>query len=177
MAKINIPTKIDIPDVMEVRLVREDILETSNIFRVFFEIFLALFGGVFGVSLSSQKFDFIHWFLFTFLLILTGVFLYLSYKYNNKAKVQEVSTDTKLDNFPFKVIGLLANIKNEDIERVKKIISDHPISDQNIYWHRNTRKTAYSTLRIGGLDKELLIRLIEMFKNEKVDYIDEKIIL
>lgn len=177
MAKISIPTKIDIPDNIEVRLVREDILETSNIFRIFFEIFLALFGGVFGVFLSSQKFEFIHWFLFAFLFVLTGVFLYFSYRYNSKAKVQEVSTDTKLDNFPFKVMGLLANVKNEEIEKVNQILRVQKIPNQNINWHSNTIKTAYSTLKIGGLDKDVLINLIESFKKDKIDYIDEKIIL
>lgn len=177
MTKISIPTKIDIPDNIEVRLVREDILETSNIFRIFFEIFLALFGGVFGVFLTFQKFEFIHWFLFAFLFVLSGVFLYLSYRYNSKAKVQEVSTDTKLDNFPFRIMGLLVNIRNENIEKVNQILSPLPIPNQNINWNSNTIKTAYSTLKIGGLDKNLLINLIETFKKEKIDYIDEKIII
>lgn len=177
MTKISIPTKIDIPDNIEVRLVREDILETSNIFRIFFEIFLALFGGVFGVFLTSPKFEFNHWFLFASLLVLTGVFLFFTYRYNGKARVQEVSTETKLDNFPFKIMGLLANIRNEEIKKVTKILTNLQIPNQNIKWHSNTIKTEYTTLKISELNKDLLIKVIEFFKNEKVDFIDEKIII
>lgn len=69
MATINIPTKIDIPDHIEVRLVKEDTLEVSNIFRILFDVFLTFVGVLMGVLLSNEENTLILWFFFFMLLI------------------------------------------------------------------------------------------------------------
>jgi len=177
MTKISIPTKIDIPDNIEVRLIREDTLETSNIFRIMFEISLALFGGVFGFFLSGTEFSFIHYFLFFLLLGSSIVFLLLTNRYIKKSKVRELSPDSRPESFPIRIKGFLANIRNDNIDKVKEILGNNSIPVQNIFWHRNKIKKEYSTLRISGLDNSLLLRILNSFKKENIDFIDEKILL
>lgn len=177
MTKISIPTKIDIPDNIEVRLVKEETLETSNIFRILFEISLALFGGVFGFFLSSTEYAFLHFFLFALLLLSCVTFLILTNRYIKKSKVKELSPDTRPDSFPINIVGFLANIRNEDIEKVKKTLSTLGILQQNIFWHSNTIKTEYSTLRIAGLNNTLLMSILNTFKKENIDFIDEKVLI
>jgi|WetSurMetagenome_2_1015567.scaffolds.fasta_scaffold00003_4 hypothetical protein len=177
MTKISIPTKIDIPDNIEVRLIREDTLETSNIFRIMFEITLALFGGVFGFFLTNKEFSFIHYFLFFLLLISCAVFLILTNRYLKKSKVKELSPDSRPDAFPIRISGFLANIRNENVEKVKGILEIHSIPIQNTFWHSNTIKTEYSTLRISGLNNHLLMSILNSFKKDNIDFIDEKILI
>lgn len=177
MTKISIPTKIDIPDIIEVRLVREDTLETSNIFRIMFEISLALFGGVFGFFLSSKDLTFIHYFLFFLLLFSSIIFLLLTNRYTNKSKIKELSSDSRPDIFPIRIAGFIANIRNENIVAVKGILENHSISSQNTFWHNNTIKTEYSTLRISGLNNSLLMSILNSLKEGNIDFTDEKILI
>ncbi len=52
MAKLNVKTEVEGPDEIKINLVREDYLETSNTFRIFFEICLAIAGAILGNVLS-----------------------------------------------------------------------------------------------------------------------------
>ena len=47
MAEINIPTTVTAPDQIQVELVRADHVQTTSVFRTFFEVFLAriIFSG------------------------------------------------------------------------------------------------------------------------------------
>jgi hypothetical protein len=91
MASMNVKTDVQGPDAITINLVREDYLETSNTFRIFFEICLAITGAILGsiISLNDQKsVSFINWF---FLIIMIGgciSFLVLTSKHYKKAKCQ-----------------------------------------------------------------------------------------
>lgn len=52
MASINVNANISAPSEITIPLVRADYHETSNVFRVFFEIFMSLFSGLLGYILS-----------------------------------------------------------------------------------------------------------------------------
>ncbi len=57
MARININTSVEAPEEITINLVREDYLETSNIFRLFFEICLALTCAIIGNLISYKMID------------------------------------------------------------------------------------------------------------------------
>lgn len=177
MATIDIPTKIDIPDYIEVRLVKEDTLEVSNIFRILFDIFLTFYGGIIGIMFSNNEKTFIIWFLFFFLLIFSLIFLCLSLRYNKKSKVQELSSDSKLDSLPLKIKGFVANIKNEDIEQVKSILTNIRVKPQNFSFNKNSIKISHSTLRISEIDNNLIILILTKFKENDIEVIDEKLMI
>lgn len=86
MAELEINTKVTGPDEIDVRLVRYDFLYTSNIFRTFFEIFLAFTAALIGVILSVTQITPLHWIF----LLVVGVsmfsFLILSIIFHNKCK-------------------------------------------------------------------------------------------
>jgi hypothetical protein len=59
MGQIKIPTIITGPDQIEVEMVRADHNETRNIFRVFFEVFLAfasMLGELFYQLINQRQF-------------------------------------------------------------------------------------------------------------------------
>ena len=39
--QVNIPSTVDLPESIQIKLVREDFFDVSNIFRVFFEVAFA----------------------------------------------------------------------------------------------------------------------------------------
>ena len=55
MAKIDINTNVQAPDEIRINLVREDYLETSNNYRLFFEVCLAITGATTGNLISFDK--------------------------------------------------------------------------------------------------------------------------
>jgi hypothetical protein len=57
MAKVEIPTNFQIPDEISITFVREDFLETSNNYRIFFEICIGITFAFLGamVELSSDN--------------------------------------------------------------------------------------------------------------------------
>ena len=177
MATIDIPTKIDIPDYIEVRLVKEDTLEVSNIFRILFDIFLTFLGGIIGVIFSNNENKLIIWSLFFILLIFSLIFLCLSLRYNKKSKVQKLSSDSKLDSLPLKIKGFVANIKNEDIEQVKSILTNIPLKPQNFSFNKNTIKVSHTTLIISEIDNNLIILILTKLKENDIEIIDEKLMI
>ena len=86
MAKININAKFSAPEEINIPLVRADLAATCNIFRTFFEIFLALFSSVLGYCLSITDWEKLHWFI---LIVLGGAsitFLIITFVINHNAK-------------------------------------------------------------------------------------------
>ena len=61
MARINTKLSLQAPEEINVPLVRADKLETSDTFRLFFEIFLAISSSLIGVILSLEKATVLHW--------------------------------------------------------------------------------------------------------------------
>lgn len=55
MAKFNVETRVTVPDDIEVKLVREDFYEISNIFRTLFEVSLSLTSALVGTMLSLDS--------------------------------------------------------------------------------------------------------------------------
>lgn len=53
MAKLDVRTVVTAPDEINVELVRSDYLGISNIFRVFFEVFLSVAASLLGALISS----------------------------------------------------------------------------------------------------------------------------
>lgn len=83
MARINTKLSIQAPEEINVPLVRADHLETSNVFRLCFEIFLAITASLVGVVLSTDNVEKLLWAFLTVTTIASIGFLVLSYKYKN----------------------------------------------------------------------------------------------
>ena len=86
MADLDIKTRVTGPDEINVELVRSDYIATSNIFRVFFEIFLALSSALVGVVMSVTVRTTIHWVFLSVVGVSTLSFLILSLIYSKKGK-------------------------------------------------------------------------------------------
>lgn len=90
MVKVNIPTKIQAPSNINITLVREDFLDISNNYRIFFEVcltlFSILFGNIFSIINGNKDVPFISWFFLFTMIIGCLVFLFLAHKYYKKAK-------------------------------------------------------------------------------------------
>lgn len=57
MATIDVKANVNAPSEINIQLVRADHHRTSNVFRLFFEAFLAVFSGILGVTLSMSDED------------------------------------------------------------------------------------------------------------------------
>jgi hypothetical protein len=92
MAKVDVKTEVQAPDEIRINLVREDFLDTSNIFRIFFEITLAIAGTVLGCVISilsnNNKVPFMTWFFLILMILACIAFLVLSIRHYNLAKCQ-----------------------------------------------------------------------------------------
>ncbi len=85
MAKFTVPTKITAPDEIEVKLVREDFYEISNVFRTFFELGLSLTSAITGAILSLDKVSNKYYLALALSAIVTIIFLLLTKQYKTKA--------------------------------------------------------------------------------------------
>ncbi|OUL58798.1 hypothetical protein [Pseudoalteromonas ulvae] len=85
MAKINTKLSIQAPEEINVPLVRADHLETSNVFRLFFEIFLAISSSLVGVILSTENVEKLLWVFLTVTVLSSIGFLIMSYRYKRPA--------------------------------------------------------------------------------------------
>jgi Ca2+/Na+ antiporter len=175
MAKVSIPTKIDIPDKIEIRLVREDHIETSGTYRIIFEVFLALTTALIGAYLTINNLEFIHYLLLFIAFASCITFFLLMVRYNRKSR--DIKTDSNLDTFPFKTSDLAVNIKLQDKENVSDILKNMGLSIDSIHWHTNRIKTDYTTLRINKIESNRLGEFLEKLKEKSIDYKDEKLIL
>ena len=86
MAQINVEANITAPATVTIPLVRADHHETSNIFRVCFEVFLSLFSGLLGYTLSLQSPEMIHYVSLSICGIAATVFLIITFVYERKSK-------------------------------------------------------------------------------------------
>lgn len=86
MARINTKLNLQAPEEINVPLVRADHLETSDNFRLFFEIFLAISSSLVGVVLSSEAVTKLHWSFLVVTAVSSLAFLYMSYKYRTPEK-------------------------------------------------------------------------------------------
>mgnify|MGYP006431366839 CR=1 FL=1 len=92
MAKLNVKTEVEGPDEIKINLVREDYLETSNTYRIFFEICLsiaaAILGNILSIDIENNSIPTINW---IFLFVMIGgciAFLLMTLKNYKKAKSQ-----------------------------------------------------------------------------------------
>ena len=69
MATINVKATFSAPSEVNIPLVRADLHATSNVFRVFFEAFLAFFSGILGAVLTMTEILAIYWIV----LVVSGV--------------------------------------------------------------------------------------------------------
>ena len=92
MARIDIKTQVEGPDEIRINLVREDYLETSNIFRIFFEVSLAIaatiLGGIISLINENKPVPVLNWVFLTIMLIGSFAFILLTAKHYRKAKSQ-----------------------------------------------------------------------------------------
>jgi|LSQX01.2.fsa_nt_gb hypothetical protein len=172
--QVNIPSTVDLPESIQIKLVREDFFDVSNIFRVFFEVAIAFLGAMFGALVTMEKFELIHWLLFAILLISSIVFLVLWLHYYKKSKEHQFSPKREMSEFPFRFAGFLANINLEHVQKVKSLLNDMGISEEQLEWHNNKIKTKHKTLRIKKLPIERLTEILNQIKQNKIDYIDFK---
>ena len=80
MAKLDVKTTITAPEEIQIPLVRADQLHTSNVYRIVFEVCLAVSAALLGVILSIKTITALHWAFFGFSGSLAIVFLFLSIK-------------------------------------------------------------------------------------------------
>lgn len=78
MARLDVKATITAPNEIQIPLVRADQLQTSNVFRVAFEVCLAVTASLLGVMLSVATITTLHWAFFSFAGLLSIVFLVLS---------------------------------------------------------------------------------------------------
>ena len=92
MARVDVRTDVQAPDEIIINLVREDFLDTSNIFRIFFEISLAIGGAILGCVISmlndNKPVPLIIWLFLSVMIIGCVAFLYFSINHYNLAKCQ-----------------------------------------------------------------------------------------
>lgn len=92
MAKMNVKTEVQGPDEIKINLVREDYLDTSNTFRIFFEICLAITGTILGSIISAlndgKNVPVMTWFFLIIMIIGCIAFLYMTTENYKKAKCQ-----------------------------------------------------------------------------------------
>jgi len=88
MARLDVRANVTAPSQVDVPLVRADYFDTSNIFRVCFEITLALFSSLMGSMLSGQNIFALHWICLGVLLFAMVAFLWLTVVYHRKAKCE-----------------------------------------------------------------------------------------
>jgi hypothetical protein len=86
LAQIDIETRITAPTQITVPLVRADHHETANIFRVAFELFLAVTSALLGHVLALQEVARIHWVFLAVCALATIGFLVCSTKFNGRSK-------------------------------------------------------------------------------------------
>lgn len=90
MPEITVNTQISAPSVITINLIREDFLDTSNTFRIIFEVTLTIFSALLGsiISLVNEKKDIpaLIWIFFVTMTLGCIVFLILSIKNYRKAK-------------------------------------------------------------------------------------------
>jgi len=86
MPNLNVNATIKAPKNIEIELVPISAISTSNTFRTFFEIFLALSSALLGSILSLPSVTTLHWFFLTVMAISSAVFLFLSVIVVKKAR-------------------------------------------------------------------------------------------
>ena len=86
MANIKVQPNITAPAQINVPLVRADHLWTSNVFRVFFEVFLAVSGALVGVLLTVENPSRTHWAFLAVTALSAIAFLVLSWRCCKRAK-------------------------------------------------------------------------------------------
>lgn len=80
MAKLDVKATITAPEEIQIPLVRADQLHTNNVFRIAFEVCLAVTASLLGVMLSIDTVTSLHLAFFGFSGCLSFVFLVLSIK-------------------------------------------------------------------------------------------------
>jgi len=86
MAKIDVKAIVTAPAEVTIPLVRADHHETSNVFRVCFEVFLSLFSGLLGYVLSLENPEVIHYVSLSICGLASLVFLVITFVYGSKSK-------------------------------------------------------------------------------------------
>jgi hypothetical protein len=87
VAKINVDAIVTAPQQITVPLIRADHAETSNIFRLCFEVFLAIFASLLGYVLALPTPTKIHWVFLAVIGLSTVAFGILSFRYSRKARL------------------------------------------------------------------------------------------
>ena len=86
MAILEVPVTVSYPETINVPLVRADVLGTSNIFRVFFEIFLSLLAALGGAMTTMDNPTGFHWTVMVVFTLFTLTFCILSQVFFRRAK-------------------------------------------------------------------------------------------
>ena len=93
MATINVKATVSAPSEINIPLIRADDLRTSNVYRVFFEVFLAGFSTTFGVVLTMTQPTIVHWVLLGVFAIPAVAFLICFFHYGKAPKVDAKQND------------------------------------------------------------------------------------
>ena len=86
MAKIDIKATVSAPSEINIPLVRADYHAMSNVFRVFFEVFLVFSSTTFGAILTMTEPQIIYWVVLGVFAISGATFLVCSLYYTKSSK-------------------------------------------------------------------------------------------
>ena len=86
MARIDVKTNVSAPSEINIPLIRADHASTSNVFRVFFEVFLSLFSTMLGYVLGLANRQLIHWVFLAVCGLSALAFLLLNVFYGRESK-------------------------------------------------------------------------------------------
>lgn len=86
MAKINVNTNVTAPAEINIPLVRADYADTSNVFRIFFEIFMSFFFCLLGFILGQSNISLFHWITLIVCGLMATIFLILLFRMNKKSQ-------------------------------------------------------------------------------------------
>ena len=87
MATINVKATVSAPSEINIPLVRADYHATSNVFRVFFEFFLACSSATLGAILTmTQPPPTIYWVVLGVTAVSCAAFWYFSFYYSKSSK-------------------------------------------------------------------------------------------
>ena len=86
MATVDTQLSLSAPVEINIPLVRADHLSTSNVFRILFEMFLAISSALISVILSSNTANKIHWAFFGVTSLSSFLFLALSVWFSKRAR-------------------------------------------------------------------------------------------
>lgn len=173
MAKHGVKVLLDIPDEVSIEFIRKDYASISNVFRVAFEVALAVFSGLLGYWLTTGQMSRIDYVLILImvaaLLFTFGYFFY----YQRLSGKHNIKSANSLGDIPLEVFKYKCNVPLSMKELTHHFIKDTLKKDA--IWKPNSIKREHITLSVGNMNNSDMKSLRGFFEGESIKIIDEAI--